>query len=102
MEVVVIYDIEQTKSFALWLAGLRNLRAKVAIGRRIERVAMGNLGDMKSLGGGLNELRIDVAAGYRIYFTCKAGRLILLLAGGDKSSQASDILKARQLAKEMK
>ncbi|MNP51598.1 hypothetical protein D3C76_1459350 [compost metagenome] len=63
---------------------------------------MGNLGDFKALGGGISELRVDVAAGYRIYFTRKENRLIVLLVGGDKSSQAADILKARKLAKELK
>lgn len=63
---------------------------------------MGNLGDVKWLGGGIGELRIDVAAGYRVYFAKKGQRLVLLLVGGDKSTQATDILKARKLLKEMK
>ncbi|WP_322364932.1 type II toxin-antitoxin system RelE/ParE family toxin [Pseudomonas sp. Teo4] len=96
------YIVEQTESFALWLTGLRDLRAKLAVGRRLERAAAGNLGDYKSLGEGVSELRIDFAAGYRIYFTRKEGRLILLLVGGDKSSQVADILKARKLVKELK
>ncbi len=62
----------------------------------------GNLGDFKWLGGGIGELRIDVAAGYRVYFTQKGQRLVLLLVGGDKSTQAAEILKARKLLKEMK
>jgi len=61
----------------------------------------GNLGDFKWLGGGIGELRIDVAAGYRVYLTQKGERLVLLLVGGDKSTQAADILKARKLLKEM-
>lgn len=63
---------------------------------------MGNLGDVKWLGGGIGELRIDVAAGYRVYFAQKGQRLVLLLVGGDRSTQATDILKARKLLKEMK
>ncbi len=63
---------------------------------------MGNLGDVKWLGGGIGELRIDVTAGYRVYFTQKGHKLVLLLVGGDKSTQAADILKARKLLKEMK
>jgi putative addiction module killer protein len=100
--VHMVCVVEQTESFACWLAGLKDLRAKVAVGRRLERAAMGNPGDFKALGGGISELRIDVAAGYRIYFTRKGSRLIVLLVGGDKSSQAADILKARKLAKELK
>lgn len=93
--------IEQTECFARWLACLKDLRARLAVGRRIERAAMGNLGDFKALGGGLSELRVDVAAGYRVYFTRRENRLIVLLVGGDKSSQVADILKARKLAKEL-
>nr|EPB94992.1 addiction module killer protein [Pseudomonas plecoglossicida NB2011] len=100
--VHMICVVEQTEHFARWLAGLKDLRAKLAVGRRIERAAMGNLGDFKSVGGSISELRVDVAGGYRIYFTRKQHRLIILLVGGDKSSQATDILKARKLAKELK
>ena len=97
----VIYEIEQLSSFRLWHRGLKDLRARFAIGRRIERVAMGNLGDVKSLGGGLSELRVDVSGGYRVYFVYRRQSLIILLAGGDKSSQGRDIQQARQLAKEV-
>ncbi|AVH39936.1 addiction module antitoxin RelB [Pseudomonas monteilii] len=96
-----MYLVEQTESFAVWLSSLRDLKAKLAIGRRLERVAIGNLGDFKWLGGGLGELRIDVGAGYRVYFTQKGHRLVLLLVGGDKSTQVADILKSRKLLKEM-
>ena len=96
------YVIEQTASFACWLVGLRDMKSKLAVGRRIERAAAGNLGDFKSVGGGISELRVDVAGGYRIYFTRKGNRLIVLLVGGDKSSQVADIIKARKLAMEMK
>jgi putative addiction module killer protein len=98
----VSYEVEQTKSFAIWLANLRGLRARIAIARRIERLSLGNPGDFKPVGGGISELRIDVSGGYRVYFTSRQGRLILLLVGGDKSSQAGDILKAKALAKELK
>ncbi|MGV8570708.1 MAG: type II toxin-antitoxin system RelE/ParE family toxin [Pseudomonas asiatica] len=97
-----MYLVEQTESFAVWLSSLRDLRAQLAIGRRLERAAMGNLGDVKWLGGGVGELRIDVVAGYRVYFAQKGQRLVLLLVGGDQSTQATDILKARKLLKEMK
>ena len=97
-----MFLVEQTESFAAWLSSLRDLRARLAIGRRLDRAAGGNLGDFKWLGGDIGELRIDVAAGYRVYFTQKGERLVLLLVGGDKSTQAADILKARKLLKEMK
>ncbi|NIF28689.1 type II toxin-antitoxin system RelE/ParE family toxin [Pantoea sp. Tr-811] len=97
-----MFLVEQTESFADWLSSLRDLRAQLAIGRRLERAAMGNLGDTKWLGGGIGELRIDVAAGYRVYFTLKGQRLVLLLVGGDKSTQAADIRKARKLLEDMK
>lgn len=98
----LVFLLEQTESFAAWLSSLRDLRAQLAIGRRLERAAMGNLGDFKWLGGGIGELQVDVAAGYRVYFTQKGNRLVVLLVGGDKSTQAADILKARKLLKEMK
>ncbi|WP_079229659.1 type II toxin-antitoxin system RelE/ParE family toxin [Pseudomonas putida] len=98
----MIYVVEQTKSFGLWLSALKDERAKFAIARRIERAFTGNLGDCKSLGDGLCELRINVSAGYRVYFIYRGKRVLLLLAGGDKSSQSADILKAKQLAKELK
>ena len=81
---------------------LERFEGQAAIGRRLERAAAGNLGDFKWLGGGTGELRIAVAAGYRVYFTQKGQRLVLLLVGGDKSTQAADILNARKLLKEMK
>ncbi|MGW7774262.1 type II toxin-antitoxin system RelE/ParE family toxin [Pseudomonas machongensis] len=98
----MIHKIQQTKLFSHWLINLRDNRAKLAVGRRIERMAAGNFGNMKSLGCGLHELRIDVGAGYRVYFTRRYDRLIVLLAGGDKSSQTADILLARKMAKELK
>ncbi|HEU0228935.1 MAG TPA: type II toxin-antitoxin system RelE/ParE family toxin [Burkholderiaceae bacterium] len=93
--------IQQTESFAAWHTGLRDLRAKVAIARRIERVAAGTLGDVKSLGNDLSELRVDIGPGYRVYFTMRGGVLVILLAGGDKRTQAADIKQARKLAMEI-
>lgn len=98
---LLMFLVEQTESFAAWLSSLKDLRAQLAIGRRLERAALGNFGDFKWLGGGIGELRVDVAAGYRVYFTQKGHRLVLLLVGGDKSTQPTDILKARKLLKEM-
>lgn len=95
------YLIQQTESFAKWHQSLRDLRAKVAIARRIDRVKSGNLGDVKSVGEGISELRVTVGAGYRVYFTMRNGLIVVLLAGGDKSTQQADIKRARELAKEV-
>ncbi|MGZ4994096.1 MAG: type II toxin-antitoxin system RelE/ParE family toxin [Methylobacter sp.] len=95
------YIVEQTESFAKWHSALRDMRAKVAIARRIERAQNGNLGDIKPVGGDMSEMRIDVGAGYRIYFTLRGGLFVLLLAGGDKSTQQADIQRAIKLAKEV-
>jgi putative addiction module killer protein len=77
------------------------LRAKLAIARRIDRASVGNLGDIKSVGDGVSEMRVDVGAGYRVYFTMRNNVVIVLLAGGDKSSQSADIRRAKKLAKEV-
>ena len=95
------YIIQQTKSFALWHSTLRDMRAKIAIARRIERASAGNLGDAKKVGGGVSEMRVDVGAGYRLYFTLREGVMIVLLVGGDKSTQAADIKQAKMMAKEV-
>jgi len=95
------YLIQQTSLFTAWHLSVRDLRTKIAIARRIERAAAGNLGDVKPVGGGISELRVDIGAGYRIYFTMREGVVIVLLAGGDKSSQDADIRRAKKLAKEV-
>ncbi|MDD0975228.1 type II toxin-antitoxin system RelE/ParE family toxin [Pseudomonas fontis] len=97
----MIYTIEQTQRFRSWLEGMRDLRAKIAIGRRLERASVGNLGDVRCIGEGVSEMRLDTGPGYRVYFTVRTGVVIVLLAGGDKSSQAADIRLARSLAKEV-
>ena len=93
--------VQQTEAFANWHAGLRDLRARIAIARRIDRIGSGTLGDVKSCGGGISELRVHVGKGYRIYFTMRGGIVIVLLAGGDKSSQDADIRRARKLSSEV-
>ncbi|OQR32529.1 addiction module antitoxin RelB [Pseudomonas sp. Bc-h] len=95
-----MYTVLQTEEFANWHSGLRNLQAKLAIVRRIDRAAAGNLGDFKSIGGGIPEMRLDIG-GYRIYFTFRDEALIVLLAGGDKSSQSADIRRAQKLGKRL-
>lgn len=77
--------------FQSWLDRLRDIRARVAIQRRIDRIALGNLGDHKPCRGGVWELRIDIGAGYRVYFAKDGADAVLLLAGGDKGTQQADI-----------
>ncbi len=84
-----------------WHTSIRDVRAKVAIARRIDRASAGNLGDIKQVGDGVSEMRVDVGAGYRVYFTKRSGVVIVLLAGGDKSSQSADIRRAKKMAKEV-
>lgn len=95
------YVIQQIESFAEWRRSLRDLRAATAIRRRIERAESGNLGDTKPVGVGVSEMRIDVGAGYRVYFTIRERAVLFLLAGGDKSSQKADIRRAIALSKEL-
>lgn len=95
------YLIQQTRAFTDWHSEIRDLRAKIAIGRRIERASMGNLGDIKTLGDGISEMRIDVGAGYRVYFTLRGKVIVILLVGGDNSSQDTDIRRAKKIAKEV-
>ena len=93
-------EVRQTAVFRAWVTGLRDLRARVRIAVRIDRLAEGNPGDVKSVGEGVSELRIDYGPGYRLYFTRKGALLVLLLCGGDKSSQDRDIRQAKARAKE--
>ena len=85
------------EGFLLWLEGLRDDRARKRIAQRFERVGHGLLGDVKGVGGGVSELRIDHGPGYRVYFARRGDIVIVLLNGGDKSSQQRDILKAKTL-----
>jgi len=80
---------------------LIRLTTTIAIARRIERAENGLLGDVKSVGDGVSEMRVDIGAGYRVYFTLRGSELIILLAGGDKSTQQADIKRAIKLAKEV-
>jgi putative addiction module killer protein len=97
----VHYQIEQTDAFLQWRDTLRNPVAKAAIARRIQRMAQGNMGDVKSVGDGVSEARVDVGAGYRLYFTTRDRTVIFLLCGGSKSTQEADIKTARKLAQEV-
>jgi len=94
--------VVKSGTFDRWLSGLRDARGKAAILVRIERLVAGNAGDVKPVGGGVSEMRIEFGPGYRIYFKRQGEAVILLLAGGDKSTQADDIAKARAIAEEWK
>ncbi|MDR1997815.1 MAG: type II toxin-antitoxin system RelE/ParE family toxin [Candidatus Margulisbacteria bacterium] len=94
-------DIEISDVYEKWFNKLRDLKAKDIINVRLRRIKQGNLGDNKSLGGGLYEIRIYYGAGYRLYFVNRGERWILILCGGDKSTQSKDIKLARKLAEEI-
>ena len=94
-------EVRQTEAFSKWLRGLRDLHARARIQARIDRLELGNFGDAKPVGHGVSELRIDHGPGYRVYFIRRGTELIVLLAGGDKSSQSKDIIKALKLAAEL-
>ncbi|MBF0461631.1 MAG: type II toxin-antitoxin system RelE/ParE family toxin [Magnetococcales bacterium] len=95
-------DIIQSETFKRWLSGLKDRRAAVRIYARLDRAACGNLGDVKPVGDGIAEMRIDHGPGYRVYFLQRGSMLIVLLVGGDKRSQAADIANAVKIAKDWK
>ncbi len=94
-------EVRQTSVFAEWFADLRDRQAKTRIDIRIRRLSLGNAGDVKPVGEGVSELRIPYGPGYRVYFVQKGEVLMILLAGGDKSTQDRDIRIARKLARDL-
>jgi putative addiction module killer protein len=94
-------EIRKTEIYAKWIDGLRDIRARARILARVERLATGNPGDVKPVGEGLSELRINYGPGYRVYYTQRGRKIIILLAGGDKSTQARDIKTALRLARNL-
>ena len=94
-------EIRQTIVFTRWIKALADRRARLAIAKRIDRLAFGHPGDAKPVGGGITELRVHLGPGYRVYFTRRGDTIIVLLCGGDKSSQARDISRAKELADEL-
>jgi len=94
-------EIRKTKEFAAWLDGLDDIRARARILVRIERLAAGNPGDVRPVGEGVSELRIDYGPGYRVYYKKVGNKLVILLAGGDKGTQEKDIRIALRLARNL-
>lgn len=94
-------EIRKTDAFATWLDELADVRARARVMVRIERLAAGNPGDVRPVGEGVSELRIDYGPGYRIYYKRHGRRVLILLAGGDKSSQSRDIKRAQRLARDL-
>ncbi len=94
-------EIRKTATFAKWIDGLRDIRARARVQARIERLAVGHAGDVKPVGEGVSELRIDYGPGYRVYFKKQGRSLVILLAGGDKRTQSRDINMALRLARNL-
>jgi putative addiction module killer protein len=94
--------VERTRDFARWFRALKDSRARAVIAARIRRLADGNPDTQRSIGDGVRELKIDVGPGYRVYFVRTGGATLLLLAGGDKSTQDRDIFRAISMARELK
>ena len=94
-------ELRKTDVFVRWIDGLADKPARARILVRIERLAMGNPGDVAPVGDAVSELRIDYGPGYRVYFTRRGKEVVILLAGGDKSTQSKDIKKAIRLAKDL-
>ena len=96
---VSMVEIRQTEAYARWFRRLRDRQARVRIDNRIRRMSLGNLGDVRPVGEGVSEVRIDYGPGYRVYFMQRGETLIVLLAGGDKGSQVRYIRRAQELAR---
>lgn len=96
-----MYQVKRTEQFIKWIKNLRDVYAKSRINNRLKHVELGNLGDFKSVGDGVFEMRIDYGPGYRLYYMNVNGEVIFLLIGGDKSTQQRDIEKAKEIKKEL-
>lgn len=95
-------EIRQTAQFETWLRRLRDKEARQRINARIRRVSLGNMGDARPVGEGVSELRIHYGPGYRVYFLQRGGRIVILLAGGDKASQERDVNAAIETARRLR
>jgi len=98
---MILYEIEKTPLFDKWFKKLKDSQAKIRIGLRLKKIVQGHFGDHKQIDQNLSELRFFFGSGYRIYYTIKKGKVILLLNGGDKDSQSEDIAKAQQMIDEL-
>ena len=96
-----VFQLAETGEFHRWFVSLRDRRASAKINDRLLRAADGNFGDVKSAGGGISEMRIDYGPGYRLYFVRRGNQLVILLCGGDKRTQSSDIARAKLLKAEV-
>jgi putative addiction module killer protein len=96
-----VIEVRQTEIFARWFMRLRDGEARMRIQARIRRLTLGNPGDVRPVGRGISELRIDYGPGYRVYYLRRADTYVVLLAGGDKRTQDSDIETAHSLAREL-
>ena len=94
-------EIRKTEHFSKWIDSLRDIRGRARIQARIERLVMGNPGDVKAVGEGVSEMRIDYGPGYRVYYTQQGRSVVILLAGGDKSTQDRDIRTTLRLARNL-
>lgn len=94
-------EVRQTDRFAKWFIKLKDRRAKARIQARIDRIEIGNFGDVAPVGEGVSELRIHYGPGYRVYFVQRGSVVVILLSGGDKSSQNTDIVKAKEIARQL-
>jgi putative addiction module killer protein len=97
-----VLELRKTDRFDAWLRKLKDLQARARIHARIDRLALGNPGDVRPVGGGVSELRVDYGPGYRIYYARQGNSVIVLLCGGDKRTQRQDIEAAKTLARELK
>jgi putative addiction module killer protein len=96
-----MYEIHKTDIFETWVKSIRDIRAKAHVQARIERLASGNPGDVRPVGEGVSEMRINYGPGYRVYYTKQSRKIVILLIGGDKKTQAKDIKKAIMLARNL-
>lgn len=96
-----VIEVQTTQDFSDWLRTLRDRKAAAIILARIGRVRAGLLGDVKAVGEGVNELRVDYGPGYRVYFARKGKQLVILICGGDKSTQEKDIKRAKEMAAQL-
>ncbi|MEB3165914.1 MAG: type II toxin-antitoxin system RelE/ParE family toxin [Cyanobacteriota bacterium] len=94
-------EVRETSAYAAWFSNLRDRSARARIDIRIRRLSLGNEGDVKPVGAGVSEMRIHHGPGYRVYFTMQGDRIVVLLAGGDKSTQDRDIKQAKALARNL-